>query len=68
MGMLISLLIALIVLGIVFAIVRAIIPLLGLPAPFSTIIYLVMLLIALFVILDYVGVLGGTGGCFRLHC
>lgn len=65
MGILGSLLIALIVLAIVFAIVRAVLPLLGLGQPFDTIIYLVMLLIALFVVLDFVG--GGFGGPVLWH-
>lgn len=66
MGPLISLLIVLVVLAIVFAIiVRAVLPLLGLGQPFDTIIYLVMLLIALFVVLNYVGV--GVGGPVFWH-
>lgn len=53
MSILVSLLIALVIL--------AILPMLGLPEPWPGIINLILLLVALIVILDWLGVLGGTG-------
>lgn len=61
MSILVSLLIALVVLAILFAIFRAVLPMLGLPEPWPGIINLILLLVALIVILDWLGVLGGTG-------
>lgn len=64
MSALISLLVTLIVLAIVFAIVyaivRAVLSLLGLGDPFNKIVYLVMLLVALLVVLNFLGAFGGA--------
>lgn len=61
-SILVSLLVCLIVLAIVFAIVRAILPILGLGAPFDLIVNLVLMLIALFVVLNFTGMLGAGYG------
>lgn len=56
--LLVYVLVALVVLGIVYLIGREILRAVGAPPIFTTILYLVMLLVVLIIVLNYAGLLG----------
>lgn len=66
---LIGLLVAVIVLGLVFYLVSLLINMLPLPPPFKQVALILLILIAIIILLDYSGFLGGIGAhCGRLVC